>query len=122
MTGDAPAPTYLVLMPPDGCEPSAAAVAAALDGIGWSRWGGAAGLPALVVFHTKGPKGDYFEAGFWAGRMVPLVFIGGGARCHSRKQIVSRLGGWTVVGKDGRAAVEDLIAAVERRFSHGAKA
>lgn len=108
--------TYLVLMPQDGCQPSAADVAAGLDAAGWSRWDGASGLPDLAVFHTKGPKGDYFEAGFWAGRMVPLVFIGGGARCHSRKQLVSRLGGWTVVGKDGRGTVEELLAALARRF------
>jgi hypothetical protein len=105
---------FIVLSPDQGVTPLRAEIETALTSAGWERWDGS-GNPALVVFHVGGPKGDYFEAGFWAGRGVPVFFLGGGARCHSRKQIVNRLSGWTVVGQDNRASVVDLLQAIERR-------
>ncbi|HYH67974.1 MAG TPA: hypothetical protein VD866_24975 [Urbifossiella sp.] len=111
-------PGYVLLSPNEGVEPAAAEVAAALDAVGLGRWDGD-GLPALAVFHHRGPKGDFFEAGFWAGCGVPVFFVGGGASCVKRKQIVGRLGGWTVVGENGRCTAADLVAAVCRRFTAG---
>lgn len=105
---------YMILAPQQGVQPTTAEVAAALEAAGWVRWAGT-GLPAFVVFHTGGPKGDFFEAGYWGGRGVPVFFLGGGRRCYQRKQIVGAFGGWTVVGADGRADVGELVAAIERR-------
>lgn len=105
---------YIVLAPGEGVSPSAVEVTAALEAAGWRRWSGT-GWPALVVFHVGGPKGDYFEAGVWAGAGVPVFFLGGGSRCHGRKQIVGRLGGWTVVGANNRADVPALMEAIARR-------
>jgi hypothetical protein len=61
---------YVLLAPDQGLQPSREEIAVALEAAGWSRWDGT-GNPSLCVFHVGGPKGDYFEAGFWAGQGVP---------------------------------------------------
>lgn len=102
-----------VILGHDRLTPAPAAIERALNARGWERWDGT-GDPDICVFNYSGPKGDYFEAGFWNGRGAHTFFLGGGARCVQRKQIVGRLGGWTVVGADRRCTAEDLAAAVER--------
>lgn len=104
---------YLVLMPSQGCKPTCQEVAEALHGLGLKLWDGN-GNPEFVVFHNAGPKGDYFEAGYWGGRGVMVFFLGGSQRCTSRKQIVNRFKGWTVIGADNRAELSALVAAVQR--------
>jgi hypothetical protein len=105
---------YMILAPGEGVQPPAVEVAAALEAAGWVRWSGD-GPPAFVVFHNSTNKGDYFEAGFWAGKGVPIFFLGGGSNLTKRKQIASRFGAWTLVGSDNRATVAELLEAINRR-------
>jgi len=103
-----------VVLANETTRPSNAEICAALDAAGWERWDGT-GPPAIVVFHNNGPKGDYFEAGYWSGSGVPLFFLGGGKkRTVERKQIINRVGGWVVIGENGVAKLDDLIAAIDR--------
>jgi hypothetical protein len=105
--------TFVILSQKDGIVPSPEEIEAALTERGWMRWEGS-GDPDIAVFHTRSCKGDYFEAGVWSGRGVHLFFIGGGARSRQRKQIVGRLGGWSVAGENGFCGVRDLLATIER--------
>jgi hypothetical protein len=105
---------FVILMPDEGTQPSAATVDERLQMEGWRRWDGH-GLPAFAVFHCLGPKGDYFEAGYWGGAGVPVFFLGGGGRAYKRKQIVNRFAGWAVIGDNGQADVGQLVEAIKRK-------
>lgn len=109
--------TYIILAPGQGVTPAATEIAAALESAGWTRWSGD-GLPAFAVFHNTTNKGDFFEAGFWAGQGVPIFLLGGGSHLTKRKQIASRFGAWTLIGSDNRASVAELLSAIDRRGLH----
>jgi hypothetical protein len=109
---------HIILMPDEGVPVPRSAVEAALVAAGVPRWDGN-DLPLLVVFHNQATKGDFFEAGFWAGAGVPIFFFGERSRTCRRGHLVNRFTGWTVVGKDGAASVEELLEAIRRRQVEG---
>lgn len=111
---DANQRTFVILAPESAVRPTAGELEAALVAAGWTRWAGNSD-PLIAVVHNASGKGDFFEAGVWAGRRVQVFFLGGtGARFIKRKQIVGRFGGWAAVGDNNRATVADFMAALGR--------
>lgn len=111
-----PPPRFAILAPQQGVTPAAADIEAALVKLGWVRFDGN-GDPDVALFHNTSPKGDYFEAGFWAGRGVPVFFIGGGGRrCAERKQLAKAMGAWLVIGQDNRATLAEILHTLHERF------
>jgi hypothetical protein len=54
------------------------------------------GYPAVVLITTNASKPLWFEAGFMAGRGVPLLLVGMGRTLRQKhREAVSRLGGWS---------------------------
>jgi hypothetical protein len=110
---------YVVLAPdekigPGHRMPTRAEVEEALAALGLGPWGGD-GFPALVVLTPQATKGDYFEAGYWGGAGVPLVFLGGGHAAARRGRLVRRFGGWRAA-----AGLGDLPALVHHLVPPGA--
>jgi hypothetical protein len=100
--------SYVVLCPDEGVSPSRGEIEAVLDASGLERWDGN-GWPSLVVMTPRTHKGDYFEAGYWAGQGVPLIFFQGGHRHARRGNLVQRFNGWKAAG-----TFDDLLSVVRR--------
>jgi hypothetical protein len=99
---------YVVLCPDTGNAPTRLNVEAVLDALGLDRWDGD-GFPAVVIFGHWSDKGSWFEAGYWGGSGVPLVYLGGGhGRSARRGHLVQRFRGWSVA--DGLAGLPDVLA------------
>jgi hypothetical protein len=103
-----PGKGYVVLCPDTGHTPTGPEVEAALDALGVARWEGN-GFPAVVVFGHRSDKGSWFEAGYWAGAGVPLVYLSAGyGRSARRGHLVQRFRGWSVA--DGLAGLPAVLA------------
>jgi hypothetical protein len=63
----------------------------------------------VVIFGHRSDKGSWFEAGYWAGAGVPLVYLGAGhGRSARRGHLVQRFRGWNVA--DGLGRLPDVLA------------
>jgi hypothetical protein len=97
---------YVIFGDDEAPAQSEEVLAVALAAAGLAPWTGD-GLPRVVLLQNHGSKSKFFEAGYWLGRGVPLIFVGSGERARKRASMVKRFTGW--VALDDAANLPEVL-------------